>query len=254
MRPRREQQGRPHLPVAVGPCPADRGVRPADERGASRRTRSTTTTSSSPAICGAHWRRSATEHLQGADAAGGALCRALPGAQRAGPGDRCADRGARPARAASCASAPATMRPPRSASSARPSGGSTSTPRSPADRQGAGRRAVAGRRRRGAVDRRGRPVPALAHRQSDGCAPAHQRQPAALSAAARWPQHEEQAAAAAAVAHRARRSARPQIPHGADAAARYGGGRRAAARVAGRAARRDHRTASTTSRRPTGRR
>ncbi len=32
VQPRREQQGRPHLPVAVGPRPGDPGVRPADER------------------------------------------------------------------------------------------------------------------------------------------------------------------------------------------------------------------------------
>ena len=63
-----------------------------------------------------------------------------------------------------------------------------------ADRAGAGRWAVAGRRRRGAVDRRRRTVPALADRQPDGRAPAHQRQPAALPDPARRLQHEEQAA------------------------------------------------------------
>ena len=108
-----------------------------------------------------------------------------------------------------------------------------------ADRPGAGRRPVAGRRRRGAVDRRGGPVPALADRQSDGRAPAHQRQPSALPDPARRLQHEEQAADAAAVAHRAGGEVHP-VPHGRHDPAGHGRGRRPAASLAGGSAGGDH--------------
>ena len=121
-----------------------------------------------------------------------------------------------------------------------------------ADRPGAGRRAVAGRRRRGAVDRRRRPVPALADRQSDGRAPAHQRQPAPLPAPARRLQHEEQAADPAAVAHRAGGEVHP-VPHGGRPSSRTWT-RSPPCRIARRRIcwRRSPR-ASTPSRRPTGR-
>ena len=54
-----------------------------------------------------------------------------------------------------------------------------------ADGQGPLRGDFPGGCRRSAVDRGRRPVPALPRRQSDGCPSAHERQSAALSAAAR---------------------------------------------------------------------
>ena len=231
------QQGRPHLPVAVGPRPGDRGVRPADERGAAEE-RAGRPLLPVPRLSLARPGGAREGAPQGAVPPGGALRRPLPDPE-AGPRGRCADRGAQPAR----------PRPPpahrrrrdredRRARRSHPR--LQDLPRDPQDdRPGAGRRPVAGRRRRGAVDRRGRPVPALAHRQPDGRAPAHQRQPAPLPAAARRLQHEEQAADAAAVAHRAGGEVHP-VPHGADAPAGHGRGRRPAASLAGGAAGGDH--------------
>ncbi len=104
---------------------------------------------------------------------------------------------------------------------------------------GLGGWAVDGRRRRGLVDRRRPPVPALAHRQPDGCASAHQRQPAPLLAQARRPEQEEQAADPTAVAYRSGGEVHA-VPHAAGAAAEPGSGRRLAASVAGRSAGCDH--------------
>ena len=96
LQPRREQQGRPHLPVAVGSCPGDRGVRSADERGDARRTPSTTTTSCSPATSGAALETLGTEHLKVLFRPAVRYVARFP-TQRAGAGGRCADRGARSA-------------------------------------------------------------------------------------------------------------------------------------------------------------
>ena len=160
-------------------------------------------------------------------------------AQRAGAGGRWADRGAR---AADPHPAPAQRRR-RDREDRRTRRGHPRLQGLPGDpqddRPGAGRRAVAGRRRRGAVDRRRRPVPALADRQPDGRAPAHQRQPAALPDPARRLQHEEQAADPAAVAHRTGGEVHP-VPHGGHHPAGHGRGRRPAASLAGGSARGDH--------------
>ena len=94
---------------------------------------------------------------------------------------------------------------------------------------------VARGHRRGPVDRRRRPVHALAHRQSDGRASAHRGEPAPVSPEGGGREPAQQALGAVDLAHRPRGALDPE-PHGAAAAARSGGGGRAAPSEPGGAA------------------
>src|SRR5213594_1636822 len=106
----------------------------------------------------------------------------------------------------------------------------------PADaREGPRGRSVAPGHRRSLVDRRRRPVHAIAHGESDGRAPAHGREPAPVSLEAGRCEPAQQAAGAADVAHRPR-GALDAEPHGATAPAESGGRRGAAPSPPGRVA------------------
>ncbi len=90
---RREQQGGPSVPVAVGACAADRGVRPAAERGNPEKCRRRSLLRLSRLhLAGPRKRGDRLAVLLGSDAACGALCLALPDSPD-DPRDRNADRG-----------------------------------------------------------------------------------------------------------------------------------------------------------------